>query len=275
MELGITASRLIGTESFTGHLHLSHTFVIFVTQTLCKIYLTLCCTYNTISTPYRTRRKGNAEMNKTKTRKQLARIAGVLYLLFIVLGFVSSALISSDVSLSGNASLSVGVILSASMAVRLGYAISLIGYICFLLLSNLLYRVFEKTDKGLARLMVIFVAIGVALVFTGIQSGEMIAAIFWGLWLLPLGLLILKSSFMPKIIAWLLFVACFSHVANFLVFFILPDYSTGFDMVLSSFALVGEVPLMLWLVINGVTERQPIQDDSQVSHSWKLKGEAQ
>ena len=205
-------------------------------------------------------------MYKTKTKKQYARIAGLLYLVFILLGFASIALISSDVSIPNDASLNVGLILSASMAARLGYAISLIGYICFLLLSNLLYRVFEATDKGLAQLMVVFVAVGTAIVFTGIQSGEMIAALFWGLWLLPLGLLIIKSGFMPKILAWLLFIACFSHVANFLVFFILPDYSTSFDMVLSSLALVGEVPLMLWLLIKGVTERQSIQGDSQVSH---------
>jgi hypothetical protein len=199
--------------------------------------------------------KGNSEMHTSNTKKRSARIAGLIYLSSILLGAISVVLIGTDVSVSGGAPLNLDNILSAGIAVRLGYTVRLIVYVCFLIIANLLYEVFESTNKGLARLMVLFIVVAVPIVFTDISSCEMVAAIFFGLWLFPLGLLILKSGLIPKIIGWLLFIACFCHVANFFIFFILPDHSANLDTVLSSLASVGEIPLMLWLLIKGVTER--------------------
>lgn len=44
-----------------------------------------------------------------------------------------------------------------------------------------------------------------------LRHGEMMAALFWARWLLPLGLLAVKSGFMPKVLGFLLLGACVSY----------------------------------------------------------------
>jgi Domain of unknown function (DUF4386) len=41
-----------------------------------------------------------------------------------------------------------------------------------------------------------------------------IAGIFWGLWLFPLGLLVYRSSFLPRILGVVLMVNCFAYPVN-------------------------------------------------------------
>jgi hypothetical protein len=43
------------------------------------------------------------------------------------------------------------------------------------------------------------------------DQGTFLASIFWGLWLLPFGLLVIKSKFIPKIIGIFLVIGCFSY----------------------------------------------------------------
>ncbi|MCD4844290.1 MAG: DUF4386 domain-containing protein [Methanosarcinales archaeon] len=47
------------------------------------------------------------------------------------------------------------------------------------------------------------------------KYGYFIAQIFFGLWLLPLGYLIFKSGYFPKILGILVMIACFGHLLEF------------------------------------------------------------
>jgi hypothetical protein len=87
------------------------------------------------------------------------------------------------------------------------------------------------------------------------KNGEMIATVFWGLWLLPLGLLAIKSDLIPKIIGILLVIWGICHSMNFLAFFLLPGYTKAIDTALSLGA-TGEFVFVLWLLIKGVKERK-------------------
>ena len=78
--------------------------------------------------------------------------------------------------------------------------------------------------------------------------GAFIAAIFWGLWLLPMGLLIFKSNFIPKLIGILMFVAGFGYIVDSAALFLLPNLNIDF----SKFTFIGEFLLLLWLLIKGV-----------------------
>jgi hypothetical protein len=153
-----------------------------------------------------------------------------------------------------------------------------------------LYNLFKSVDKGQARLMVILVVASVPLgilnmlnqyapivllsgdghisafspaqlqtlsmVFYDIyQHGIMIAEIFWGLWLIPLGLLVYKSRFVPKVLGVLLIVGCFGHLLSFLSTFLFPDYSAILIPV-SEMVMFGELPIFLWLLIKGVKDQQ-------------------
>ena len=80
------------------------------------------------------------------------------------------------------------------------------------------------------------------------EAGYMIAQIFFGLWLLPLGYLVYKSGFMPKIVGILLIVACFGYLFDVFTFFLVPN----FELVISEYTFVGELLMLLWLLIKGV-----------------------
>ena len=83
-------------------------------------------------------------------------------------------------------------------------------------------------------------------------NGFSIAHIFWGLWLFPLGYLVFKSGFLPRVIGILLIVAGLGYLVDFTLFFLFP----GITVTVSEFTFVGEVVLILWLLIKGVNVTQ-------------------
>ena len=80
------------------------------------------------------------------------------------------------------------------------------------------------------------------------EYGVYIAQIFWGLWLLPLGYLVFKSGFLPKILGILLVIAGLGYLFEVFTFFLLPDL----EITIRMFTFWGEVFLALWLLIMGV-----------------------
>jgi hypothetical protein len=67
-------------------------------------------------------------------------------------------------------------------------------------------------------------------------------------WLLPLGYLIYRSGFLPKILGVLLVMAGLGYVTDFLVFFLLPNLNWQ----VAGLAFLGELPFPLWLLMKGV-----------------------
>jgi hypothetical protein len=82
--------------------------------------------------------------------------------------------------------------------------------------------------------------------------GFTIAHIFWGLWLFPMGYLIVRSGFLPRVIGVLLTIAGLGYLVDFTLFFLYPDVAVS----VSNFTFVGEVVLILWLLIKGVDVEQ-------------------
>jgi len=83
----------------------------------------------------------------------------------------------------------------------------------------------------------------------GVPTDEIvITQIFWGLWLFPMGYLIFKSGFLPKLIGSLLIVACFGYLTDSFIFF----FVLGFGIIFSEFTFLGELLIILWLLIKGV-----------------------
>jgi hypothetical protein len=78
--------------------------------------------------------------------------------------------------------------------------------------------------------------------------GTAIVEIFWGLWLFPLGYLVYKSKFVPKIIGVTLIIACFGYLANSYVMFFLSNH----DLDIASYTFWGELFILLWLLIKGI-----------------------
>ena len=190
------------------------------------------------------------------SNKKTARIAGLWYLFMAVFYSFSMIYVDSAIYVPGNATSTINNIMASEWIFRLGFVSCLAGHICFLFLANVLYKLFKPVDSDSARQMVILIIVGVsvaflnrlnqfaailllggagylsafetsqlhalAMVFLDVHKhGEMMAAIFWGLWLLPLGLLVLKSDLALGV---LLISACFCYLTDFLVFFFFPSY---------------------------------------------------
>jgi hypothetical protein len=85
------------------------------------------------------------------------------------------------------------------------------------------------------------------------RLGNLIAGIFFGLWLFPLGILVYKSGFLPRFLGVLLAFGSLGYLVLFAQAFLLPGsertlWSNPFLVVTH----LSELALMLWLLVRGV-----------------------
>jgi hypothetical protein len=94
-----------------------------------------------------------------------------------------------------------------------------------------------------------------AYLFLGLHGqGITVASIFWGLWLFPFGILVIRSGFIPRVFGVLLMIAGVGYLASALATLVLPRYAP----LVSRVALpleAAEVPIIFWLLIWGAKTR--------------------
>ena len=222
--------------------------------------------------------------------KKNARVAGLLYLL-LTTGVFHLIYVPRTLIVRGNAAATANNILAHQSLFRLGIVSGLVTSVIFIFVALALYRLLKAVNQNLAVLMVVLVLISVpiaflnelnniaaltllsgagylsvfrtdqlqalALLFLGLNSyGNIIAQIFWGLWLFPFGLLVFRSRFIPRILGVWLIINCFAYLAISFTALLLPDYR---ELVFRAAmpALLGELAIMLWLLIVGA-KQQPL-----------------
>jgi hypothetical protein len=95
------------------------------------------------------------------------------------------------------------------------------------------------------------------------HQGILVNEIFWGLWLLPLAVLIYKSGFLPRFLGVWLTINGFAYVAISFTGLLFPRYEDRVSNIAFP-AMAGELALMLWLLIKGAkvqplgTSREPL-----------------
>jgi hypothetical protein len=212
-----------------------------------------------------------------------ARIAGVLYLTVMPLGILGLLYVPSTLIVPGDAATTAGNIMASEALFRLSIVSALLVQIVNIFVVLALYRLLKPVNKNMALLMAIFILLGAPIamlselnkfavlvllsgadtlaVFTTDQlqalaslflelhqHGVNIASIFWGLWLFPMGYLVFKSGYLPKLIGILLMIGCFGYLIDSATSFLLPN----FEATVSQFTFIGELLLPLWLLIKGV-----------------------
>ncbi len=221
--------------------------------------------------------------------KKHARTAGIIYLLYIIVHIVADIIGRSNLIVYGNASLTAENILNAVWQYRIGFIIDLIGAVLFLLAAWALYRLLAPVNKSTALLFLLLNVAGVILqsasdlflfasqqllhsadylaVFSADQvrslsmlllflyrNGFMIAQVFYALWLFPLGYLVYRSGFLPKILGVVLMVHCVTWFFTAMQYFLFP----GFDLIFYlSYPLgfLAEFGLSLYLVFVGMRKK--------------------
>jgi len=217
--------------------------------------------------------------------KKAARIAGAWYLSMVITGPFSLLYVPSKLIVRGNAPATAANVLAHDTMFQFGIVAGLFGQVLFICLAVALYRLLGDVNKTWARLMFGFVLVaaavgfvtelnnvGARILFRGGEflsvfdkaqldalgmlfirlhgQGNMIAEIFWGLWLFPFGVLVFRSGFLPRWIGVWLMINCFGYLILFITAFFFPDYNDKVFLFLQPM-LFGELAIMLYLLIKG------------------------
>jgi hypothetical protein len=83
--------------------------------------------------------------------------------------------------------------------------------------------------------------------------GVVINTLFWGLWLLPFGILVYKSGFLPRFLGVWLILNGFAYLVQNFAGVVLPQYADIVGTITFPFQL-GEVATVLWLIVMGAKE---------------------
>ena len=149
----------------------------------------------------------------------------------------------------GNAAATANNIATHELLFRLGIVSYLLAAAGWIFVTLALYRLLKGVDQGLEVLMVILGSLiqvpifflnavndaaallfarggdfltvfdkpqrdAFAMLFLRLHhQGDMVNEIFWGLWLIPFGLLVYRSRFLPRILGVWLMAGCFGYLA--------------------------------------------------------------
>ena len=224
-------------------------------------------------------------MRPTNEVKKQARLAGLLYLLASLAAPIGLIYVPNKLIVLNDATATANNIRASESLLRLGIGCELLGSILFILVVVALYRLFKPVNEthALAMMILILVSIPISLlsvvnevVALTVVSGAdflsvfatgqlntlayilmrlhsraiLVAEIFWGLWLIPFGILVIQSHFIPRFLGYLLFIAALGYLASSVTFLLLPDYGPVVDKFASQLP-VCELPIILWLLIWG------------------------
>jgi type IV secretory pathway VirB3-like protein len=214
-----------------------------------------------------------------------AHVAGLLYFLIVLTAPFSLLYVPNKLIVPGDATTTASRILASETLFRLGIVAELTGTIIFLLLVLALYRLLSGVNKTHAVLMAVLALMSIPITFLNVvnqltalillhgrdylsifdkhqldalamlflrryNQGIIVNEIFWGLWLFPFGLLVMRSGFLPRILGILLIINSFVYPIVSLTSFLFPDYSSA----VNRYAFIpetGELWIMLWLLIMG------------------------
>jgi hypothetical protein len=82
-------------------------------------------------------------------------------------------------------------------------------------------------------------------------QGYLIGGIFFGLWLLPLGYLVYRSGYFPRVLGIMLMVGCFGYLTDAFVSSLFPSVGASVGLIFALVAGIAELSFLMWLLIIG------------------------
>jgi len=219
-----------------------------------------------------------------------ARMAGFLYLIYMATHIISDVWRGSFIVLGGAAATASNIMAHEGL-----FTITAVGDLLaaalFFLAAWALYVLLEPVNKNLALLFLLLNLAGVviqcmsalnlfaalllmngpdylnvfqvdqlqslAMFFLDLrEKGFTVAYLFYGVWLFPLGYLVFKSGFLPRILGIVLMVHCFTWLSTFFQSFLFPGFD-AITYVSYPLGFIAEFGLTLWLLVMGAKEQKP------------------
>jgi hypothetical protein len=233
--------------------------------------------------------------------KRRARIAGVLYLIVAVFAAFSYNVATGTVYIAGDAAATAQRVMADAGLVRTGVAADLIQAIAWVFCAMVLYLLLRHVNENWARAMVILVAVGAAIVclnqvfpvaallvvtkrtymtaFGAVGSnalalllldihrcGILVAQVFFGLWLVPLGYLAYKSGLFPKALGVALVAGGAGYLVGVLAVLLVPASGESVNTLVIWVPTIAEVWMLVYLLAIGVRPAPPVS--RAVAAAW-------
>ncbi len=172
-----------------------------------------------------------------------------------------------------------------------GVVADLVQATVWVFLALTLYRLLQHVNRSMASALVVLVAIGAGIVTlneifgfealrvaTGAVNlasigpaasnamalllldaqhyGLLIAQIFFGLWLVPLGYLAYKSEWFPRALGVVLILGAVCYIVDMLALFLVPDVGKAIHGFVTIPSAIAEVSMVLYLLVIGVKTKK-------------------
>jgi hypothetical protein len=237
--------------------------------------------------------KANASSTKGTslgTVNRAARIAGLLYLAHFVAFFIADNGVHYT-AVAPMTAATAGQIMTSEWLFRIGFVSFLLAALFFLAAAWALYVLLESVNRQLALLFLLLNLVGVvvqcaslssefgaylilsgadylrafpaeasqpmAMLFLSMyKNGFMSAQIFLALWVLPLGYLVIRSGYLPKLLGAFLVVDCLVLLIWVSQFFLVSPENEAVSGICLAISFIAEASLCLWLLIMGVNAKQ-------------------
>lgn len=218
-------------------------------------------------------------------------MAGLFYLLYMITTIGADVFGRSKLIVFGDAATTATNITGSAGLFRLSFVGDLVSAVLFFLAAWALYLLLKPVQPGIALALVLLNLAGTAVYVTNLlnqwaamlllggadylkafqigqlqalamffltlhENGFWISQIFFATWLLPLGYLVYKSGFLPRILGIVIMVHFVGWLATFFQFFLFPGLQ-ALTSVTYPLGLISELGLTLWLLIMGAKERAP------------------
>lgn len=220
---------------------------------------------------------------------KVARQAGAIYLSLAIFGPFALIYVPNKLVVRGDAAATASNVVSHETLFRVAIVADLVSVVLFIFAGMALYRLLHGVNRLWALLMLSLVLVSAAVGFLNVlnyiaalnlfngadflsaidkperdalgmlfmrlkSQGNFINEMFWGLWLLPFGLLVYRSGFLPRFIGVWLILNCAAYVILSMIALLFPTaYGTAF--LVAQPLLFGELAIILWLLIKGAKVR--------------------
>lgn len=217
--------------------------------------------------------------------KGTARWAGFLYVLVALMTPFVLLYVPGRLYVQGDASATVANISAHQELFVAAILVGLVSQVLFVLVILALYQLLKAVDVRLAVLMAALILLQAPLAFLGMSNevatlqfirggeflqvfdtaernalimlminldhqGVLISQVFWGQWLLPLGVLVIRSGFLPRLLGLWLILNGVAYVALSVIGLVAPQYrAAAFNLAMPF--MFGELALALWLLLVG------------------------
>ncbi|MCY7411575.1 MAG: DUF4386 domain-containing protein [Salinibacterium sp.] len=212
----------------------------------------------------------------------LARIAGVLYLALAVLGIFAQLVVRATVVVAGDAATTAANVVANESLVRWGLVADILMATVFVFLGLALQRLLYESNARLATAILVFVSAAAASILVNLafhagalivatqppfaggndelvllmfelhSNGYVLGGILFGLWLLPVGLIALRSPLFHRGVGIVLISGAIAWILSTVLAFVPLEGLELVTTILTIPMLVAEFGLILYLLIVGV-----------------------